>query len=46
MSNNKASGFDNVSGEMLKDAPHILHHEITNNLNNIFESHSKEIYIG
>ena len=43
MSNNKSSEFDNVTGDMIKYGPHILHQEITNNLNNIFESHSKEI---
>ena len=46
MSNNKSSDFDNVTGEMIKYGPHILHQEITNNLNNIFKSHSKEIDIG
>ena len=42
--NNKAAGFDNITGEMIKYGPIILHKVISDNLNNIFET--LEINIG
>ena len=39
MANNKATGKDNISVELLKYAPDIVHEKIKTFLNNLFEFH-------
>ena len=46
MNNNKSAGDDEIQLELLKYGPENLHVEITNNLNNVLETHKDNINFG